>query len=340
MPRIGIELNNVCNLDCAHCFRSIYRGGAENNQDLFLSLDVLEKILVEAKPLGYNHVAITGGEPPMHPRFGEALDIIAKHGFSYHFLTNARNFQKTLKAISAPSRRPKLAGVSFSLDGATEATHDKIRGKGSYREVVTAIAMCQAAGIEPSIITTINKVNRHEIDQLALLGAHLKVRRQIFGHQNPTEHNMGADLILPLTEWRAVERDVARVMTEFRHDISMAVGFYTDYYLPRCAPLMLEDLNIDYRGRLTLCCQLSNYRDGEADGADVVGDLKQESLADALGKLMDLINRVHRERLAMANDSQQKDILHYPCLVCIDRFKKTGEEPMLVQMTGSRASVA
>jgi MoaA/NifB/PqqE/SkfB family radical SAM enzyme len=332
MPRIGIEFNNVCNLDCAHCFRSIYRGGAENNQDLFLPLDVLEKILVEAKPLGYNHVAITGGEPPMHPRFGEALDVIAKQSFSYHFLTNARNFQKTLKAICAPSRRPRLAGVSFSLDGATEATHDRIRGKGSYREVVTAVAMCQAAGIEPSIITTINKVNRHEIDQLALLGAHLKVRRQIFGHQNPTEHNMGADLILPLTEWRAVERDVARVMTEFRHDISMAVGFYTDYYLPRCAPLMLEDLNIDYRGRLTLCCQLSNYRDGAVDGEDVVGDLKKESLAEALGKLMDLVNRVHRERLAMANDQRQKDKLHYPCLVCIDRFKKTSEQPMLVQM--------
>ncbi len=340
MPRIGIEFNNVCNLDCTHCFRSIYRGGAENNQDLFLPLDVLEKILIEAKPLGYHHVAITGGEPPMHLRFGEALEIIARHGFTYHFLTNARNFQKTLKAVSEPLRRSKLAGISFSLDGATEATHDRIRGKGSYREVVTAIAVCQAVGIEPSIITTINKVNRHEIDQLALLGAHLKVRRQIFGHQNPTEHNMGNDLIIPLTEWRAVERDVARVMTEFRHDISMAVGFYTDYYLPRCAPLTLEDLNIDYRGRLTLCCQLSNYRDGDKDGEDVVGDLKKESLAEALGKLMDLINKVHRERLAMAVDPQQKDKLHYPCLVCLDRFKKTGEEPMLVQMTGIRASIA
>ncbi len=332
MPRIGIELNNVCNLDCTHCFRSIYRGGAENNKDLFLPLETLEKIMVEARPLGYNHVAITGGEPPMHPRFGEALEIIASHGYTYHFLTNARNFQKTLKAVATPLRRSKLSGVSFSLDGATEATHDKIRGKGSYREVVTAIAICQATGIEPSIITTINKVNRHEIDQLALLGAHLKVKRQIFGHQNPTEHNLGEDLILPLSEWRAVERDVARVMTEFRHHISMAVGFYTDYYLPRCAPLTLDDLNIDYRGRLTLCCQLSNYRDANGDGEDVVGDLKKESLSEALAKLMDLAGKVHRERLMMAGDPEQKDKLHYPCLVCIERFKKTSEQPLLVQM--------
>ena len=332
MPRIGIEFNNVCNLDCTHCFRSIYRGEPEKNRDLFLPPELLEKVLTEAKPLGYRHLAITGGEPPLHPQFGEALELIARHGYTYHFLTNARNFSRTLQAVTPPVRRSKLAGISFSLDGATEATHDKIRGEGSYREVVTSIAACQALGIEASIITTINKVNRHEIDQLALLGAHLRVKRQIFGHQNPTEHNSAEDLILPLSEWRSVERDVARVMTEFRHEISMAVGFYTDYFLPRCAPLTLDDLNIDYRGRLTLCCQLSNYRDSGEDGEDVVGDLKRQSLADALTNLMNLVNRVHHERLVMSQDPVLKEKLHYPCLVCIERFQKTGDEPMLVQM--------
>ncbi|MGH9801467.1 MAG: hypothetical protein ACRD82_13970, partial [Blastocatellia bacterium] len=222
---------------------------------------------------------------------------------------------------------------------ATEATHDKIRGKGSYKEVVTAVAMCQAVGIEPSLITTLNKANRHEIDQFALLGSHLKVRRQVFGHQNPTEHNMGEDLILPLNEWRAVERDVARVMSGFRHEITMAVGFYTDYFLPRCAPLMMDDLNIDYKGRLTLCCQLSNYRDAQGDGEDVVGDLKKISLSEALGNLMGLIGKVHKERLAMAADPAQKEKLHYPCLVCIDRFSKTSEQPMLVQVNGLKSEV-
>jgi MoaA/NifB/PqqE/SkfB family radical SAM enzyme len=331
MPRIGIELNNVCNLDCTHCFRNIYRGAGDKSE-LFLPLEVLEKVLVEAKPLGYRHVAITGGEPPLHPRFGEALDLIATHGYTYHFLTNARNFQKTFKAVNTPLRRSKLSGITFSLDGATEATHDRIRGHGSYREVVTAIAMCQAAGLQASIITTINKANRHEIDQLALLGAHLKVKLQVFGHQMPTEHNLGADLILPLSEWRAVERDVARVMNEFRHEIAMAVGFYSDYYLPRCAPLTLDDLNIDYRGRLTLCCQLSNYRDGNDEGEDVVSDLKKESLPAAVSKLMDLVARVHRERLESAQDNARSEEQNYPCLACIGRFKKTSEQPMLVQI--------
>jgi hypothetical protein len=69
----------------------------------------------------------------------------------------------------------------------------------------------------------------------------------------------------------------------------------------------------------------------------VVGDLKRQSLRDALQSLMGLVNQVQRERLAMAADPAQKDKLHYPCLVCIERFKKTSEAPMLVQMTGARA---
>jgi MoaA/NifB/PqqE/SkfB family radical SAM enzyme len=337
MPRIGIELNNVCNLDCGHCFRDIYRGDPAQKKDLFFPLDLLERILREARSFGYKHLAITGGEPPMHPRFGDALELIAQHDYTYHFLTNARNFQKTLAAVTtSPLRRSKLTGITFSLDGATEATHDAIRGKGSHREVVTAMATCQAAGIDTAIISTINRANRHEIDQLALLGAHLKVKQQIFAHQMPTEHNLENDLILPVSEWRTVERDVARVMGEFRHTIQMAMGFYTEYYLPRCAPLSLDDLNIDYRGRLTLCCELSNYRDRDGDGEDVIGDLKRESLTELLPKLMNLVSRVHQERVQMTTIPEQAEKLHYPCLVCIDRFRKTTAEPMLVQLTGTR----
>lgn len=335
MPRIGIELNNVCNLDCGHCFRDIYRGEGDKSE-LFFPLELLDKILTEAKPLGYNHIAITGGEPPMHPRFGEALDIVAGHGFTYHFLTNARNFAKTLKAITPKKRRDKLANISISVDGATEATHDRIRGKGSYRECVSAMAICQKMGIRVALISTINRANRHEIDQLALMGAHLGACKHIFVHQNPTQHNFSNDLVLPLSEWRGVERDVARLHNEFRHEIEMAIGFYTDYYLPRCAPLTMDDLNIDYKGRLTLCCQISNYRDGDQDGEDVVGDLRRESLPTALSRLITLVNQVHSERLEMAVDPTLREQLHYPCLACLERFGKS-KEGSLVQLQGVKA---
>ncbi|HEX4946372.1 MAG TPA: hypothetical protein VFZ34_06915, partial [Blastocatellia bacterium] len=232
--------------------------------------------------------------------------------------------------------RDKLLSISISLDGATEATHDGIRGKDSYRECVSAMATCRAMGIPVYLISTINRANRHEIDQLALLGAHLGIKKHIFVHQNPTQHNFSNDLVLPLSEWRGIERDVARLRDEFRHEIEMAIGFYTDYYLPRCAPLTLDDLNIDYKGRLTLCCQISNYRDGADDGEDIVGDLRRESLPEALSRLMKLVNQVHQERLEMAGDPARREQLHYPCLACLSRFGKTKEEP-LVQLQGVEA---
>ncbi|MEK7834322.1 MAG: hypothetical protein AAB401_24760, partial [Acidobacteriota bacterium] len=75
-----------------------------------------------------------------------------------------------------------------------------------------------------------------------------------------------------------------------------------------------------------------------------VGDLKKVSLSEALGNLMGLIGKVHKERLTMAADPVQKEKLHYPCLVCIDRFSKTSEQPMLVQVSGlnseAKAAVA
>lgn len=168
MPRIGIELNNVCNLDCGHCFRDIYRGVGDKS-DLFFPLELLDKILTDAQPLGYNHIAITGGEPPMHPQFGEALDIIARHGYTYHFLTNARNFAKTLKAITPKARRAKLANISISVDGATEATHDGIRGKGSYQEVVSAMAICHKV-LRAHITNLRRKLTPYGIEITSMIG--------------------------------------------------------------------------------------------------------------------------------------------------------------------------
>jgi hypothetical protein len=82
---------------------------------------------------------------------------------------------------------------------------------------------------------------------------------------------------------------------------------------------------------------LSNYRDAKGDGEDVVGDLKKIGLPQALGGLMDLVTKVHKERLAMAADPVQKEKLHYPCLVCVDRFTKTSQQPALVQLSNQPA---
>jgi hypothetical protein len=50
---------------------------------------------------------------------------------------------------------------------------------------------------------------------------------------------------------------------------------------------------------------LSNYRDAQGDGEDVVGDLKKISLPQALSNLMGLVNKVHQGKIG--------DGCRFPC---------------------------
>jgi hypothetical protein len=48
---------------------------------------------------------------------------------------------------------------------------------------------------------------------------------------------------------------------------------------------------------------------------------------------MGLLQRLKGERLEMAADPELREKLHYPCLVCVERFKKTSAQTPLVQLT-------
>ena len=85
--------------------------------------------------------------------------------------------------------------------------------------------------------------------------------------------------------------------------------------------------NVDYRGRLTLCCNLSGFRGGEGR-ADVAGNLTQEPFAAALDRVREMAasQTEHRLRVltALAETRTPADLATgSPCLMCLDRFGKT-----------------
>ena len=85
-------------------------------------------------------------------------------------------------------------------------------------------------------------------------------------------------------------------------------------------------MNVDYRGRLTLCCNLSGFRGGAAD-ADVVGDLNCETFESAHRKLVAVANgqlRKRNDKLAeLRNAGVPPDLFTgSPCLFCLQSFEK------------------
>jgi hypothetical protein len=68
------------------------------------------------------------------------------------------------------------------------------------------------------------------------------------------------DSALSLDEQRVVEEEIAILARIFKMSIGIDVGYYNiDDTRPPCAPLAGVSMNIDYRGRLSLCCNLSGF---------------------------------------------------------------------------------
>src|SRR5262245_38376097 len=143
---LGLEITDRCDLACAHCLRDIVPPHAPRARDL--DVELVRRVVAEAKELGIRWIGLTGGEPMLHPRFLDIVDIIVDSGITYHFLSNGLGLPTLIPQwLQRPARRESLRDICISMDGATEATHDTIRGKGAYRRTLAGIAVLRALGI-------------------------------------------------------------------------------------------------------------------------------------------------------------------------------------------------
>src|SRR5215472_2083896 len=132
MVRMVIELTNRCNLRCQHCFEQRHAATGD------LPLEIIEKVLSEGKGCNIDRLSFTGGEPTIHRDFRHIVRRVAEEGYQFGLVSNGTNFRQTCPVLI--EQRQFFEGITFSLDGASEETHDRLRGKGSYRHVLRAAA--------------------------------------------------------------------------------------------------------------------------------------------------------------------------------------------------------
>jgi hypothetical protein len=213
-------------------------------------------------------------------------------------------------------------GVSLSLEGATEATHDSVRGSGSFREVMAAIAICRTKGTRFHVQMTMHRGNAHEIEQMALLSAGLGAGRVFFAHLQPTPRTVQAGWVPGAQERLEYESVVRRVAQLLATPVHLSVGHSTHNPLYPCRPLALRELNIDCHGSLTLCCQLSSRADNNGPAADVICSLSGTALLEACTALTRRIADVQAARLACAREHTPDDGPYFPCEWCLRHFGK------------------
>ncbi|MEA2170748.1 MAG: [mycofactocin precursor peptide]-tyrosine decarboxylase [Solirubrobacteraceae bacterium] len=167
------ELTYACNLACVHCLSS---SGRRDPRELTTAecmgvIDELERMQVF-------YVNIGGGEPTVRRDFFEVLDYAVSHHVGVKFSTNGSR-------ITADVAR-RLSGndyidVQVSIDGATAAVNDVVRGVGSFETARVALGHLSDAGMRAKISVVVTRQNAGQLDEFKALadsyGAQLRLTR-------------------------------------------------------------------------------------------------------------------------------------------------------------------
>ena len=170
LKSIYFYLTEGCNLRCRHCMVGA-KYQEKTGQHPTLMPDLFRHVLRQAKPLGLFSVKLGGGEPLLHPRFGEFLEISRRENIALNVETNA---VLCTPALANDLARCRLINLSVSLDGSDAGTHEWMRGvEGCYESAIRGIRNLVAAGIRPQIIMSIVGRNAHQMDALVGLAESL-----------------------------------------------------------------------------------------------------------------------------------------------------------------------
>ncbi len=142
----------LCNLQCTHCFIS---SSPTNHSHEMMSLAEVRPYLEEAEALGVKEYYFTGGEPFLNREIVEIIEAALALG-PVSVLTNGVLIRPEtaarLRALADAS--PYSLDLRVSIDGADAATHDPIRGEGTFERILAGIRVLAAAGLNPVVTVT------------------------------------------------------------------------------------------------------------------------------------------------------------------------------------------
>jgi MoaA/NifB/PqqE/SkfB family radical SAM enzyme len=312
---IALHLTERCPLDCLHCLRD------PGTQPADLPVETVARVLEQAvRTHRVEHVSLTGGEPMAHPDLAGVVRVIAGLGLEFHLVTSGVGFEKLLRIVDGdPSARRALTRVNVSVDGATAKTHDAIRGLGSYRRAMAAIAACKAREVPLAVQMTVNALNQVELEQAALAAVELGADRVLFSMTQPTGTRGDERLYLPAQAWVGIADRVDRLAGVLRVPVIASEGFPRKQPFHTCAPFASEVLHVDPHGRLTLCCQHSGIPGGSGE---LAVSLQEVPLAEGHRRLLDVVHAYQRQRLVAMEAGTLGEWELFPCNACLRHFGK------------------
>ncbi|MFF4804441.1 radical SAM protein [Streptomyces sp. NPDC001351] len=168
----------LCNLARHKCGQDSFCYAAEFLGPTTLREQRVREVMAELAQWGVMRVHLAGGEPTINKRaLANYLDSATENGLYTSMATNGLLIDDAVLDIVF---RNHLKSVSFSIDGASEATHGAIRGAGLFDKTVAAVRRTVARRDETGSATRVcikptyePTTPKSELEALVLLGIEL-----------------------------------------------------------------------------------------------------------------------------------------------------------------------
>jgi MoaA/NifB/PqqE/SkfB family radical SAM enzyme len=199
-----------------------------------------------------------GGEPTLHPELPAAIRQARQLGFgSITVDTNGYLFHDILDKV-APA---EVDTFSFSLDGASRDTNDRIRGEGSFDTCLQGIRNAVLKGFGTSLIYTVSSANINELEKMVPLLKDLGIGRffiQIIGLRGRSvnwDSDNSSERILQVErrQWLDTVPQIAQMIAEIGIFVTYPKVFLKPDEKFECAGLVADNYFIFPNGRVYRC---------------------------------------------------------------------------------------
>lgn len=237
-----------CNLRCRHCYINPEQHG-KNTLPLSVITDWLNAF---ADKSARANLIFLGGEPTLHPDLSSAIKVANRIGYgSVTVDTNGYLFHDILSKVEPE----EVDYLSFSLDGATRKTNDRLRGENCYDTCIAGIRKAVDRGFSASLIYTVSSANIHELPLMPDLIKDLGISRffiQVIGIRGESAQS-GEKLQLSKQEWLEIIPQAGKRAAEHGIIVTYPKVFLEAAEPFECAGHVADNYFIFPNGRVYRC---------------------------------------------------------------------------------------
>lgn len=153
-----LYLTNKCNLSCPQCY--MYAGKSEEEE---MTTEEIIHLLSDFRLIAQGEfVTFSGGEPSSRIDFNVIVRKAADLGLKVKLITNGT----LLSSEQIRELAPYIYAVQVSIDGFSEESNSKIRGKGNFQKALSTVDVLLSMDIETDIaVSPPIEILRNHIDE-------------------------------------------------------------------------------------------------------------------------------------------------------------------------------